>query len=1050
MDVSRVRRNGPAFVHRYVWRDLVHNPRRSLASLVGVMLGVGLFSGVLFFMDGSGATMTKRAIAPLALDMQRVLTSQPGGGLRLTEQLSAPATLGAGQEATITLTVTNEGAAAANEVVVVDAPPAPLAYVPRTTDMDGAPVPDVGGESPLSHGLAGFGMNIGRVEPGARVTISYEAAAGEPIDDPGSLPLAGTISSREQVEPVPANAPPVLTLEELQEQVATIPGVASADGLAFVDLPPGSLAVGGSVLRQPVRVFGFDRRYQARYPSIRMVAGDVRPDSVLLSAEAAQALPAAPGATVELQIPGRAAALALPVSGVVDLSRAQPLFSSRKAAKLEEFLYVRNTVVVTPETFRSEIIPAFSRARASVGSVLKTFPVLELDVLVDRAALQADPATALGQTKRIAAAIDRVAPGQDYLIDNISNTLAVARDDAAVGRRMFLFLGLPGVLMAAFLAAYAGSILASAQRREHASLRVRGAHIGHLRRIAVYKALAFAAVGSVLGIAFGLASAVAILGRSAFADVPRGDLAVSALIAIGVGAAMTALAMYVPARRSVAREISQERRELQVVHRPAWWRLRLDIALLATAGVAEIAAVRSGALEPPPGSVYAGVAISLPSWPMLAPLIVWVAGLLLCVRVFLAIASRLPDATSRRFGSIVGGILRRSVRRRTWTLASGIIGLGLVVGFGMSLAVFSASYDAAKAADARFVVGSDLRITPSALATRPLRADDVSLLAVPGVSAASPVVFDLENSVLIGPDNQGSANLAAIDAGSFGQVASLPDALVVEGSGAGALAALEADPRGVLIDAETADDLEIESGDTVEIILALGTKREAQERFRVVGTYERFPGFPEGANLVVNLQRYEEATGLQHIDFFLAAVIVESYAGLAQATAALQAGPGASDPIHIDSTETALDKDQSSLTAVNVNGLVTLVSAFVLLMSAAAIAMFIFGLMLQRRREYVTLRAQGLGLRELHALVLGEALLVAVCGSVAGLLVGSAIAFLLVQILRGLFILEPLVTVPVGRMAMLAALVLVSTVVAGLAATEILRRLKPTEILREE
>lgn len=41
-------------------------------------------------------------------------------------------------------------------------------------------------------------------------------------------------------------------------------------------------------------------------------------------------------------------------------------------------------------------------------------------------------------------------------------------------------------------------------------------------------------------------------------------------------------------------------------------------------------------------------------------------------------------------------------------------------------------------------------------------------------------------------------------------------------------------------------------------------------------------------------------------------------------------------------------------------------------------------------------------------------------------------------------------TVPVGRMAMLAALVLAATLVSGLAVAEILRGLKPTEILREE
>ncbi len=166
--------------------------------------------------------------------------------------------------------------------------------------------------------------------------------------------------------------------------------------------------------------------------------------------------------------------------------------------------------------------------------------------------------------------------------------------------------------------------------------------------------------------------------------------------------------------------------------------------------------------------------------------------------------------------------------------------------------------------------------------------------------------------------------------------------------------------------------------------------------------------------------------------------------------AAVQSGPGASDPIHIDSTETALDKDQSSLTALNVTGLVALNSFYVLLMSVAAIAIFVFGLMLQRRREYVTLRAQGLQMRELQALVLTEAAVVAVCGLTVGILVGSGVAILLIQILRALFILTPTVTFPIGHVAVLTALVLAATLVSGLAAVEILRRLEPTEILREE
>ena len=158
--------------------------------------------------------------------------------------------------------------------------------------------------------------------------------------------------------------------------------------------------------------------------------------------------------------------------------------------------------------------------------------------------------------------------------------------------------------------------------------------------------------------------------------------------------------------------------------------------------------------------------------------------------IVLAIAARLPAPSSHRFGPVLRGNLSRSLRRRSWALATGTIGLGLVVAFGMSLAIFAATYEAAKTADSRFVVGSDLRITPSALKNDLHRSSDTSELTVPGVSAVSPVVFRLENSVLIGPHNQRRKNLAAIDPASFANVAPLPDSLFVDRSAAGTLAAL--------------------------------------------------------------------------------------------------------------------------------------------------------------------------------------------------------------------------------------------------------------------
>ena len=60
------------------------------------------------------------------------------------------------------------------------------------------------------------------------------------------------------------------------------------------------------------------------------------------------------------------------------------------------------------------------------------------------------------------------------------------------------------------------------------------------------------------------------------------------------------------------------------------------------------------------------------------------------------------------------GISTPNIRRRSWAAASAMIMVGLIVALGTSVASFSASYNQGKSsADARFVVGSDVRVTPS-------------------------------------------------------------------------------------------------------------------------------------------------------------------------------------------------------------------------------------------------------------------------------------------------------------------------------------------------
>lgn len=104
----------------------------------------------------------------------------------------------------------------------------------------------------------------------------------------------------------------------------------------------------------------------------------------------------------------------------------------------------------------------------------------------------------------------------------------------------------------------------------------------------------------------------------------------------------------------------------------------------------------------------------------------------------------------------------------------------------------------------------------------------------------------------------------------------------------------------------------------------------------------------------------------------------------------------------------------------------------------------------RRRREYVTLRAQGLPSRVIRRLVLAEAGLSSTLGTVIGLLVGTLMATQFIHVLRPIFTLPPSMSIPTFELATLGALVLLATALSSAAAALLISRVKPTELLREE
>ncbi len=1031
---------------RYVLADLIRNPRRTLSTMVGVTLGVGLFCGVLFFVDGLSASMTQRAVAPLAIDMQLVVTQPIGASLTMTQTSEPSGRLPAGRESSIVLEIANTGEVDAHDVTVRSVPVAELAFVPRSAELDGTPIAGIG-DNPFAHGRAQTGFNLGTLAPGDSRRMSYRlTATGEVRVDESAV--VSSYSSRENPIPVAANEPAVVDLRDLATTIGAVDGVAAASPLSIADLGVSRLTGAGITPPDPAKIFAFDDAYAARDHSIDIVDGTLSADGAVLSAEAAASLELAPGDTVSVQLPDDST-IDLVVSGVADLSRARSLFSSRRGGDLETFVYTANSVIVSPGTFTDVVQPAFDRAAAAGGGRIKAPPVREVDISLDRDRLDADPASARLETGRIGGDVVAAAARSDYLLDNISNTLEVASGDADVAKQLFLFLGIPGGFLAAMLAAYSGTVLAEAQRREQAMLRVRGAARRHLLRMLALRTGALTAVGSALGLLCGYLLAAAILGQESLDRANPSSLATSAVLGTLGGFAATGMALYLTGRRSIDREINGDRAR-HTLSVPIWRRARLDLVGVAVVAIGTAIAVRAGAFEGAPGSVYFGRGVNLNVALLVLPLAVWITGSLLGARVIGAVLGRTQPRSTAAVGRPLPSLYRLSIGRRPWSISNGAFIVTLIVALATCLSAFTASYDAAKVRDARYANGADIRITPSPTSARPYTVDDAEALQTTGVAATTPVVYELSNVILRSARTSDPANLAAVDPATYPSVAPLSGSRFTGGSPEDAFRGLSDDPTAILVSEDMAAFLKAEVGDTLQVVLARATDAQVEVPLHITGLFERLPGFPDGADAVMAISAHTAAVPSKNPDFFLAATERADTTGLRTAVESLRADAPSDAEFQIDTRVTALASDQSSLAALNIAGLVDLDSTFSLAMAVVTIAIFVFGLLLQRRREYITLRAQGLEPSTIRRLITLEATTVAVLGATAGVVVGVIMGSYFVAVLRPLFVLTPAYAVPLDGVAITVGLVLLATLASTAAASRMVNRLEPTELLRDE
>jgi putative ABC transport system permease protein len=976
--------------------------------------------------------------------MQRVITTL-GGEAELNLSYVPAKNSPAGTKVSVRLEFKNLSDTPSNEVVIRSVLDPKLRYVPGSGRVENRAVGSKD-QDPFSQGETQEGWNIGTVAPGATVQMEYQAEVA-PATVLTDQDFNATFSTREILSPIKANVNKPIELDSIASQIRGLKGVTFAEQLFISDLAPGSLRstkqASGSV-----RVFGFDTSYAKRDPTVHILRGAQKKGAALVSAEAAARLSVGIGDSISIDLPD-GTTISKKVSGIVDLTQARALFSSRHGANLEVFLYNPNSVILDTGDFKNDVMKPFQRAVTTRGERVKSLPIQEIDIGLEREQLNAEPAVALKESQQIGASISNIAAGQGFVLDHVSNTLAVASGDARVAKQMFVFLGLPGILLAAFLAAYAGIVLSGSQRREQAILRIRGASRKHLLSMLTVRVSYITASGALVGVAVGFATATVVVGLSTLLRATPASLLLSALIGTVSGLSATGLALYLTGRRSINQEINEDRAKF-ILRPPKWRRYWLDGIGLSVTAIATFFVITYGGFEGSPGSVYVGRSVTIALWLLALPIVLWLCGSLLGGRIVAWLLSRSQSIFKRSLNNPFSLLFSLSIRRRAWALAEAAIIIGLIVAFGTSLAIFTSSYKGAKAADARYALGSDIKIAPSPASKRVYHSGDAQSFVSSDVDLVAPVAYGIHNVILRSDRTSDVANAASVDPASYPRVAPLQDTHFSNGSATASLEKLHTNPNTILLSSGMASFLKVKEGRKIHVLLGKDTSRQIEVEFVVAGLFKNLPGFPDGADALMNIATPEALVPSVPVTFFLAHTRESSDTFVKHTARSLQNGVGADASLVVESRLTALAKDQSSLASLNIDGLLKIDSAYSLAMGATVITIFVFGLLLSRRREYVTLKAQGMSSQEIRALIGAEAATATIAGSIIGVPVGLAMAYYFINVLRPLFVLNPPYTVPFWSLAIIIGSVMIAAIITSVAASSLVNRLKATELLRDE
>jgi putative ABC transport system permease protein len=781
-----------------------------------------------------------------------------------------------------------------------------------------------------------------------------------------------------------------------------------------------STATGGSTQTTgPAVVLGIPDDYRTLFPTeLRTLAG--ADTGVLLAQQTAANLHAVPGDAITIGRTGLTP-VTVTVAGVIDLPQADSLFQKIGAPVGAQRTAPPDNVLLLPTPAWHQIFDPLAAARPDLVST-------QIHVQLDHR-LPADPAAAYTNVTAAAHNFEAATTGGAIVGNNLGAALDAARADAAYAQVLFLFLGLPGAVLAALLTATIASSGAGRRRTEQALLRARGATAAQLIRLAGAEATVTGLTGAILGLAGAALVGQIAFGTASFGTTPAAAVGWAAAASV-VGLAIAAITILLPARRDLrSATVSSGRATVAVLRYPAWSRCGLDAVLLVTAGLVFTASSGNNyQLVLAPEGVPA---IAVSYWALAGPALLWIGAGLLTWRVADLLLGRGRSVLRLVLRPLTGGLagpVTAGMSRQRRPLTRAIVLLALAIAFAASTATFNATYAQQAEADAQLTNGADVTVTqaPGSPAGRL-----AAIGAVPGVRAVEPVQHRF---AYIGTDLQ---DLYGVRPATITTATALQDIYFSGGTAGGLMSTLAAQPDSILVSAETVMDYQLQVGDTVNLRLVDGrTNQLTTVPFHYVGVVSEFPTAPKDSFFVANTAFLTAQTGNDAAATFLVDTGGQNTTAVAEQLRTLLGSTAM-----ITDITTTRQTIGSSLTAVDLTGLTRVELAFALLLAAASGGLVLGLGLVERRRTFAIATALGANRRHLRGMIGSDAVVLAVLGLAAGAVSGAVLSVMLVKVLTGVFDPPPsAIAVPWGYLGIVGIVTVLALATVTTVATRITAR----------